>query len=82
MIQHKRINVSEGIDINKTNASKEFMLCNYWYFKDVGLKFEPHISKKCRNVLMTVYELKNIQILNVKGVNFRCIFGGISRDKC
>ena len=29
---------------------------------------------------MTAYELKNISILNVKGVDFRCIFWGISRD--
>ena len=30
---------------------------------------------------MTAYELKNIAILNVKGVNFRCILWAISRDK-
>ena len=28
--------VSEEIDIDKTNASIESMLCNYWYFKDFG----------------------------------------------
>ena len=30
---------------------------------------------------MTAYELKNIAILNVKGVNFRCILWGINRDE-
>ena len=30
---------------------------------------------------MTAYELKNIAILNVKGVDFRCILWGVSRDK-
>ena len=30
---------------------------------------------------MTVYELKNIAILNVKGVDSRCILWGISRDE-
>ena len=30
---------------------------------------------------MTAYELKNIAILNVKGVDFRCIFWGISRHE-
>ena len=30
---------------------------------------------------MTAYELKNIAILNVKGVDFRCILWGISRDQ-
>ena len=30
---------------------------------------------------MTAYELKNTAILNVKGVYFRCILLGISRDE-
>ena len=30
---------------------------------------------------MTAYELKNIAILNAKGVNFRCILYGISKDE-
>ena len=30
---------------------------------------------------MTAYELKNTTILNVKGVDFRCILWGISRDE-
>ena len=30
---------------------------------------------------MTANEFKNIAILNVKGVNFRCILWAISRDK-
>ena len=57
------------------------MPCHYWYFKDVGFKFEPHVSNKCHDVLMTAFELKNIAILNAKRVNFRCILCGISRDE-
>ena len=30
---------------------------------------------------MAAYELKNIAILNVKGVDFRCILWGISTDE-
>ena len=81
MLQYGKISVSEEIDTNKTSASKECMLCHYWYFKDVGFKFEPHVCNKCHDVLMTAYELKNIAILNVKGVNFRCILKDISRDE-
>ena len=29
MWQYERINVSEGIDVNKTSSSKECMLCHY-----------------------------------------------------
>ena len=81
MLQYERIYVSEGINVNKTNASKECMLCHYWYFKNVRFKFELHVCNKCHDVLVTAYELKNILILSVKGVDFRCILWGISRNE-
>ena len=77
----QKTDVSEGIDTNKTGASKECMLCHYWYFKDAGFKFELNFCNKCHDVLMTAYELKNIVILNVKGVDFKCFLWGISRDE-
>ena len=43
MLQYNRIDFSEGIDVNKTDAQKGYMFCHYWYFKDVGCKFEPHV---------------------------------------
>ena len=63
MLQYEKIDVSEEIDTNKTSASKECMLCHYWYFKDVGFKFEPHVCDKCHYFLMTAYALKKIATL-------------------
>ena len=63
MLQYEKIDVSEGIDINKTSASMKCMLCHYWHFKDFGFKFEPHVCNKCHDVLMTAYELKALQYL-------------------
>ena len=60
------------------------MLCHYWYCKDVGFRFEPHVCNKCHDVLMTAFEFKNIAILNLKDlrrVDFRSILWGISRDE-
>ena len=34
MLEYDRIDTSEGIDANKTNASKECNTCHYWYFLD------------------------------------------------
>ena len=69
MLQYDRIHVSEGIDTNKTSESKECMLCNYQYFKDVGYKFQPYLYNGCHAVSMIAYELKKIVILNAKGVD-------------
>ena len=42
MLYDDRIDVSEGIYINKTSASKECNIFHYWYFLDKELKFRPH----------------------------------------
>ena len=34
MLYFDRIDVTKGIDINKTSASKECDICLYWYFLD------------------------------------------------
>ena len=44
MLEYDRIDISEGIDINKTNASKECKICHYCYFKDIGFKYEPYLQ--------------------------------------
>ena len=36
MLRYQKINVSEGIDVNKTSESKECELCHYWFFKNVA----------------------------------------------
>ena len=40
MLEYERIDISEGTDINKTNLSKECDICHYWYFKNIGFKYE------------------------------------------
>ena len=36
MLEYDRIDISEGIDINKADASKEYEMCHYCYFLDKG----------------------------------------------
>ena len=81
MLRYQTIDDSEGIDLNKTSATKESEFCHYWFFKDIGFKFEEHVCNKCHDLLTIVYYLKNIAILNVKGATFRCILMGISKNK-
>ena len=63
MLRYQKIDVSEGIDINKTSASKECELCHYWFFKNIGFKFEEHVCNKCHDLLTIAYSLKFIAIL-------------------
>ena len=81
MLQYKKIDVSEGTGVNKTSASRECELCHYWFFKDIGFRFEEHVCNKCHDLLTMAYSLKNIAILNAKGATFRCILMGISKNE-
>ena len=72
MLQYERNDISEEIDTNKTSASKECMLCHYWYFKNIGYKFESNVYNIFHDILMTAYEFKNIALLIVKVVDYEC----------
>ena len=71
MLQYQKIDISEGIDVNKTSAPKEYEHCHYWFFKDVGFKFEEHVCNRCHDLLKMAYSLKNIAVLSAKGATFR-----------
>ena len=81
MMQYNKSNVSEGIDVNKTSASKECELCHYWFFKDIGFKFEEHVCNKCHDLLTIAHSLKDIAILSAKDATFRCTLMGISKNE-
>ena len=81
MLRYEKIDTSEGIDVNKTSASKECELCSHWFFKDVGFKFEEHVCNRCHDLLTMAQSLKNIAILSAKGVTFRCLLRSISKNK-
>ena len=40
MIYYERADVSEGIDVNKTNEPKDCDVCHYWYFLGKGFNFQ------------------------------------------
>ena len=81
MLWYQKIDVSEGIDINKTSASKECELCHYWFFKDIGFKFEEHVCNGCHDLLTMAHLLKNIAILSAKEANFRCLLMATSKKE-
>ena len=81
MLQYGRIDLSEGIDIDRTNKSKECMLCHYWYFRDVCYKFQTYLCNTCHAVSAMAYDLQNTAILSAKGVDYSCILWNISRDE-
>ena len=67
MLEYDRIDILEGIDINKTNASKECKICHYWCFKDIGLKYEPYLYNDCHGLMQKSISFNDVATAYVKG---------------
>ena len=80
MLEYDRIDIWGGIDIEKTNASKECKICFYWYFKDIGFKYEPHLWNGYHGLLQKSVSFNNIAIVYVKGSAYRVHFWYMSKD--
>ena len=81
MLYYDRIDVSEGIDVNKTSASKECDICHNWYFLNYSFKFQPNVSVTCHDLLMISVNLSDIAILDIKGSDYCCIISLISKNE-
>ena len=74
MLEHKIIDNSEGIDVLKTNLSKECDNCHYWYFKDIGFKYEPYLCNGCHDLMQKAMSFNNITIVYVGKSTYRIHF--------
>ena len=74
MLEYDRIDISEGIDLNKTHASKECDICHYWYFKDSGFKHELHLCNGCHSLIQKAMNFNGVSIISAKGNDYRIHF--------
>ena len=81
MLYYGRIDIFEGIDVDKTSASKEFDVCHYWYFLNYSSKFQPNVCNRCHDLLMMSINLSDIAVLNIKGSDYCCIVSLISKNE-
>ena len=74
MLEYDRINISEGIDINKfEETSRECSLCKFYYFLDKNFKYGPYLCDGCYMFMKTV-SMQNLTIINHNGNYDRVIF--------
>ena len=80
MLQYEKIDISEETDVNKTSASKEWDICHYWYFKDIGFKYQPYLCNGCYNLMQKAMSFNNVTILYVKRNAYRIHFWYMSKE--
>ena len=79
MLAYERIDISDGIDVNKSDESKECTLSHYWYFLDKNVSYGPYLCDGCYNMTQKCNKLKNIAIIHVKKTVYRICFLFISK---
>ena len=80
MLQYERTDVSEGINLNKSDKQKECLICYYWYFQDIGYKHQPDVCKGCHDLSIMFYYLNDFMVLNIKGISYRCYVFNMSKN--
>ena len=74
MLKHDRIDISEEIDTNKSNKSKECMIGHYCYVLNMGLKYEPYLCHCCHDLMQKTMHFIDVAIVFIKGSDYRFHF--------
>ena len=65
MLEYDRIDISEGIDINRISASKECDICHYWYFLNKNFSYEPYLCNGCHDLMQKVMNFNDVAIVSI-----------------
>ena len=80
MLECDKIDISEGIDIDKTNKSKQCNICHYWYFLDKKFSYEPCLCNGCHDLMQKAMTFKNVAIVSIKENDYTIHFCYISKN--
>ena len=80
MLEYEKIDISEVIDVNKSNDSKECSLFHYWYLIDKNFNYGPYLCNGCYDMSVKVVSIKNLAIISVKGNTYRVHFDFMSKN--
>ena len=77
MLEYDRIDISEGIDVNKTSNSRECSLCKFYYFLNKNFNYQTHL---CHDMSMKANSMQNLAIIYHRGNAYRVNFVFMSNN--
>ena len=81
MLEYDKIDISEGIDVNKSNdKSKECDISHYWYFLDKNFTYEQYPCDDCQCLMQKALNFNDVAMVSIKGSDYRIHFWYISKD--
>ena len=80
MLEYDRIDISEGIFINKCEeTSKKCSLCKFYYFSDKSFSYGPFLCNGCYDMSLIAVTIQNLTIINHNENHYRVNFAFISK---
>ena len=81
MLEYDRIDLSEGIDINKCeDTSKKRNLCQYYYFVFKNFNYQRHICDGCHDMSVKALSMQHLTIIYHNGHAYRVNFMFMSKN--
>ena len=80
MLECDRTDFSEGIDINKTNASKQCGIFHCQYFLDKNFKYEPNLCNGRHELMQKAANFNDAAIVSVKESGYRIHFWYMNKN--
>ena len=61
--------MSEGIDLNIIDGSRECIFCHCWYFFDINFQFDSKVCNCCHDIILKAVNF-NVVNITVKGKDY------------
>ena len=79
MLEYERIDISEGIDPNGSNKSKQCDICHYWYFLDKKFNYVPYLCNGRHDLMQKAINVNVGALVSIKGSDYRIYFWYMSK---
>ena len=77
-MNYDRIDIGEGLDLAKSNSSKECMICHYWLFNH-GFEIQDSVCNGCPDLTMLSVNISDIAIITIKNIDYLKILGNLKQ---
>ena len=78
-MEYGKIDVSEGINTNKTTNSCGCITCHYLYFLRLNFRFELKVYECCYNISQKSMSFNNVAIVTVGRNDYRIHFRSMTK---
>ena len=80
MLEYERIDISEGIDLNKSDKSKECDICHYRFFLHKNFNYKPYLCNDCHDLMQKTINFNDVAIVSINGSDYRIHFWYMSKN--